>query len=222
MNKRITKEQAAALIKDGATIMVGDFLGSSTPECIINALVAQGTKDLTVISCTTGNPQHGCGKLVVNRQVKKVITSHIGTNKETGRQMNAGELQVEFSPQGTLAERIRCGGAGLGGALTQAGMHTPVEEGKRKIEIDGKEYLLELPLRANVAIIKAYKADEKGNLVYRLTSHNMNTVMAMAADIVIAEVEEIVPVGQIPADQVVTPGPLVDYLVLAEEGADYQ
>lgn len=222
MNKRITKEQAAALIKDGATIMVGDFLGSSTPECIINALVAQGAKDLTVISCTTGNPQHGCGKLVVNRQVKKVITSHIGTNKETGRQMNAGELQVEFSPQGTLAERIRCGGAGLGGALTQAGMHTPVEEGKRKIEIDGKEYLLELPLRANVAIIKAYKADEKGNLVYRLTSHNMNTVMAMAADIVIAEVEEIVPVGQIPADQVVTPGPLVDYLVLAEEGADYQ
>lgn len=222
MNKRITKEQAAALIKDGATIMVGDFLGSSTPECIINALVTQGAKDLTVISCTTGNPQHGCGKLVVNRQVKKVITSHIGTNKETGRQMNAGELQVEFSPQGTLAERIRCGGAGLGGALTQAGMHTPVEEGKRKIEIDGKEYLLELPLRANVAIIKAYKADEKGNLVYRLTSHNMNTVMAMAADIVIAEVEEIVPVGQIPADQVVTPGPLVDYLVLAEEGADYQ
>lgn len=222
MNKVITTQQAAALVTDGATIMVGDFLGSSTPECVIDALVAKGVKDLTLISCTTGNPQHGCGKLVVNRQVKKVITSHIGTNKETGRQMNAGELQVEFSPQGTLAERIRCGGAGLGGALTQAGMHTPVEEGKRKIEIDGKEYLLELPLRANVAIIKAYKADEKGNLVYRLTSHNMNTVMAMAADIVIAEVEQIVPVGEIAPDQVVTPGPLVDYIVLAEEGADYQ
>lgn len=222
MNKRITKEEAAAFVKDGSVIMVGDFLGSSTPECVINALVAQGTKDLTLISCTTGNPQHGCGKLVVNKQIKKAITSHIGTNKETGRQMNAGELEIEFSPQGTLAERIRCGGAGLGGVLTQTGLGTPVEEGKRKVEVDGKEYLLETPLHADVALIKAYKADEKGNLIYRLTSQNMNTVMAMAADTVIAEVEEIVPVGQIPADAVMTPGPLVDYIVLAEEGSDYQ
>ena len=222
MDKRITKEQAAAYVKDGSSLMVGDFLGSSTPECIINALVAQGAKDLTLISCTTGNPQHGCGKLIVNKQVKKAITSHIGTNKETGRQMNAGELEVEFSPQGTLAERIRCGGAGLGGVLTKTGIGTPVETGKQKFNINGADYLLELPLHANVALLKAYKADEKGNLIYRMTSQNMNTVMAMAADIVIAEVEEIVPVGEIAPDAVMTPGPLVDYLVLAEGGADYQ
>lgn len=222
MNKVITKEKAASFVQDGSTIMVGDFLGSSTPECIINALVAQGTKDLTLISCTTGNPQHGCGKLIVNKQVKKAITSHIGTNRETGRQLNAGELEVEFVPQGTLAERIRCGGAGLGGALTQTGLGTSIEEGKTKIEVDGKVYLLEKPLHADVALLKAYRADEKGNLVYRLTSHNMNTVMAMAADIVIAEVEDIVPTGSLSPDTVVTPGPLVDYIVLAEKGADYQ
>ncbi len=209
-------------MKDGCTVMIGDFLGSSTPECIINALVSQGTKNLTLISCTTGNPSHGCGKLVVNRQVKKAITSHIGTNKVTGQQLNAGELEIEFSPQGTLAERIRCGGAGLGGVLTQTGLGTPVEEGKPKVEVNGKEYLLETPLHADVALLKAYKADEKGNLIYRMTTQNMNTVMAMAADVVIAEVEEILPVGAIPADAVVTPGTLVDYIVLAEEGADYQ
>jgi acetate CoA/acetoacetate CoA-transferase alpha subunit len=222
MNKVITKEQAAGFVRDGHTIMVGDFLGSSTPECLMDALVESGVKDLTLISCTTGNPVQGCGKLVMNRRVKKAITTHIGTNKETGRQLINGEMEIEFVPQGTLAERIRCGGAGLGGVLTQTGLGTPIEEGKRKVEVNGEEYLLETPLRADVALIKAYKADGKGNLIYRLVSQNMNTVMAMAADVVIAEVEEIVPVGTIPADAVVTPGPLVDYLVVTEEGADMQ
>lgn len=161
MNKHIAIEEAIGHIKDGMTIMVGGFLGVGSPHQIIEALVKKGVKDLTLIANDTCFLDYGVGKLIVNKQIKKVITSHIGTNKETGRQMQEGEIEVVLVPQGTLAERVRAGGAGLGGILTRTGVGTLVEEGKRKIEIDGKEYLLELPLRADVALIGGSKADKK-------------------------------------------------------------
>ena len=213
MDKRITAAAAASKIKDGMTVMVGGFLGNGTPESIVDALVQRGVKDLTLILNDTAYPDRGAGKLIVNKQVKKIIVSHIGTNPETANQMNAGTLEVEFSPQGTLAERIRCGGCGLGGALTTTGLDTLIEKGKRVIEIDGARYLLELPLPADVAIIRGSKGDEDGNLIYRGTSQNFCPLMAMAADVVIAEIGELVKVGDLSPESVHTPSIFVDYIV---------
>lgn len=213
MDKRITAAVAASKIKDGMTVMVGGFLGNGTPESIVDALVQRGVKDLTLILNDTAYPDRGAGKLIVNKQVKKIIVSHIGTNPETANQMNAGTLEVEFSPQGTLAERIRCGGCGLGGALTTTGLDTIIEKGKRVIEVEGKKYLLELPLRADVAIIRGSVGDTDGNLIYRGTSQNFCPLMAMAADVVIAEIGDLKKVGEISPEAVHTPSIFVDYIV---------
>lgn len=213
MNKVRPLEEAAAVVSDGSTVMIGGFLGVGTPAAIIDSLVAKGVKDLTVIANDTAMPEVGIGKLVVNRQIKKAIVSHIGTNPETGRQMIAGELDVTLTPQGTLAEQIRAGGAGLGGILTPTGIGTVVEDGKQKLTIAGREYLLELPLRADVALLKAYKADKAGNLVLRRSAQNFNPLMALAADTVIAEVEQIVETGAIDPDEVTVPGVVVDWIV---------
>lgn len=212
MKKEITLEQAVAMIKDGMTVMIGGFLGVGAPEQIVDALSKSGVKNLTVICNDTAFPDKSLGKLVVNRQIKKLIVSHVGTNPETGNQMNAGELEVEFSPQGTLAERIRAKGAGLGGVLTATGLGTLVAEGKERITVDGREYLLEKPLGADIALLGASVADESGNLVYKGTTQNFNPVMATAADIVIAEASEVVPVGAIAPEAVHTPGIFVDYI----------
>lgn len=213
MAKIISAGEAANMVKDGMTVMIGGFLACGTPESLIDALVQKGVKDLTVIANDTAFPDKGIGKLVVNRQLKKVTVSHIGTNPETGRQMHAGELTVELVPQGTLAECIRAGGFGLGGFLTPTGVGTVVENGKQKLTIGGREYLLELPLKADVALLKAAKADKAGNLVFRKAARNFNPLMATAAEIVIVEAQEIVETGTIDPDEVMTPGIFVDYLV---------
>jgi acetate CoA/acetoacetate CoA-transferase alpha subunit len=213
VQKRVSIEEALTHVRDGMTIMVGGFLGVGSPEKLIDALVQKGVKDLTLICNDTAFVDRGVGKMVVAHQFRKIIASHIGTNAETGRQMNAGETEVELVPQGTLAERIRCGGAGLGGFYTPTGVGTVVADGKETREFNGRQYLLELPLRADVALVKAYKADEAGNLIYRRSARNFNPLMAMAADLVIAEVDNIVPTGEIDQDHVMTPGIFVNYLV---------
>ena len=213
MNKLISPSDAASFIKDGMTLMIGGFLGHGTPERIIDEIVASGVKSLTLIVNDTAFPDKGCGKLVTNNQVKKLIVSHIGTNPNTGQKMNSGELEIEFSPQGTLAERIRSGGAGLGGILTPVGIGTIIEEGKQMIQVDGTDFLLEKPLRADIALIYATKADDLGNLIYMGTMRNFNPLMAMAADTVIAEVEELKPAGELSPETIHTPHIFVDYIV---------
>lgn len=213
MKQKISPEQAASQIKDGSVLMIGGFLGVGSPLKLIDALVAKGVKDLTIICNDTATPDKGLGKLVANNQVKKVITSHIGTNPVTIDKMNANELEVEFSPQGTLAERVRAGGAGLGGVLTPTGLGTVVAEGKSIINVDGKDFLLEKPLRADFALIGASVSDEDGNLVYKGTSQNFNPLMATAADTVIAEPLQIVSIGTISPELVKTSAILVDYLI---------
>lgn len=214
MNKIISMEELSTTFKDGMTIMAGGFMGVGTPEKLVSAIMESNVKDMTLIANDTAFEDSGVGPLIKNHRVKKVIASHIGTNPETGRQMIAGETEVELVPQGTLAECIRAGGAGLGGVLTPTGVGTVVEEGKRKIEVDGREYILEKPLRAEVAILKAYKADKAGNLVFHSSARNFNPIMALAADLVIAEVEQIVEIGEIDPDDVVTPGILVDKIIV--------
>ena len=211
--RTITLEDAVARIPDGASLMVGGFMGVGTPECIVDELVRQRKRDLTVIGNDTALPGVGIGKLVSANLVRKVIASHIGLNPETQKKMLAGQMEVELVPQGTLIERIRAAGYGLGGILTPTGVGTVVEEGKRKIEVEGREYLLEVPLRADFALVQAFLADYLGNLTYALTARNFNPVIAMAAATVIVDAEHIVPVGMISPDQVMTPAPLVDYLV---------
>lgn len=218
LNKVSTIEEAVGRIKDGMSVMVGGFLAVGTPLALVDALVKTGAKGLTLVANDTATPEHGVGKLVVNRQASKAIVSHIGTNPETGRQMMAGEVDVELTPQGTLAERIRAGGSGLGGILTPTGVGTVVEQGKQKITIGEQEYLLELPLRADVALIYAHKADKAGNLVFRRAARNFNPVMALAADTVIVEVGQLVEVGDIDPDEVMVPGIVVDYIVTGEGG----
>ena len=205
---------AAELIPDGASLMIGGFMGVGTPERLIDAIVARGTRDLTVIANDTALPGKGIGKLISAGAVSRVIASHIGLNPETQGKMISGEIEVELVPQGTLIERIRAGGVGLGGVLTPTGIGTEVEIGKRVIEVDGKPYLLETPLKADFALIGAFQADYVGNLNYLLTAHNFNPVIAMAGAMVIAEPEAILPVGLIPPDAVKTPGVLVDHLVI--------
>lgn len=213
MDKLITAKEAASKLKDGMTVMIGGFLANGTPEKIVDELVKSGVKDLTLIVNDTSFVDKGNGRLVDNKQIKKVIVSHIGTNPRTAELMNSGEMEVEFSPQGSLAERIRCGGMGLGGALTKTGMGTIVAEGKQVVEIDGEQWLLEKPLRADVAFIKASKGDTMGNLVYHGTTMNFNPLMAMAADCVVAEVEELVSPGMIAPHEVHTASIFVNHIV---------
>lgn len=213
MSKMIDLKQAMEHIKDGDTIMVGGFLVNGTPEKLMDALVESGKKDLTLICNDTGFPDRGVGKLVVNKQFKKIITSHIGTNRETGNQMNNGETEVVLVPQGTLIEQIRAGGYGLGGVLTPTGVGTDVEKGKEKITIDGKEYLLEKPLKADVALLYAKKVDTFGNMVFRGAAVNFNPLMATAAKTVIVQSPTIVEKGEIDQNDVKVSGIFVDYIV---------
>ena len=217
ITKQISHAELRGHFRDQLTIMFGGFLGVGTPDGIVREILDSGVKYLTIVGNDTAFFDEGIGKLIYHRRVKKVVASHIGTNLETGRQMIAGDLEVELVPQGTLAERIRCGGAGLGGVLTPTGVGTIVEEGKAKLSFDGVEYLVERPIRADIAILKAHRADESGNLVYQRAARNFNPLMAMAADYVIAEVDEIVPDGELDPDLVMTPGILVDALVLSGE-----
>jgi acetate CoA/acetoacetate CoA-transferase alpha subunit len=209
----VSLEKAVGMIPDGATIMVGGFMAVGTPESLMDELVRQCKRNLTLICNDNARPGSGVGKLVSAGVLKKTISSHIGLNPETQKLMFDKRLEVELTPQGSFVERIRAGGFGLGGVLTATGVGTLVEEGKRKIEIDGKEYLLETPLRADFALLAAFLCDYVGNLSYALTARNFNPVMAMAADTVIVEVEHIVPTGMISPDHVMTPATLVDYVV---------
>ena len=206
-------DSLVAKIPDAASLMIGGFMGVGTPERLIDELVRQGKRDLTVIANDTAMVGRGIGKLITAKLVRKVIASHIGLNPETQQKMLSGEMEVELVPQGTLIERIRAAGYGLGGILTPTGIGTVVEQGKRKLEVDGREYLLETPLAADFALVEAFLADYFGNLTYALTARNFNPVIAMAAKTVIVDAEHIVPVGTISPDHVMTPAPLVDYLV---------
>ena len=211
--KTISLADSVAMIPAGASLMIGGFMGVGTPEPLIDELVRQKKSDLTVIANDTASPGIGIGKLIAAKLIRRLIVSHIGLNPETQQQMIAGDLQVDLVPQGTLAERIRAGGSGLGGVLTPTGVGTVVEEGKRRIEVDGRAYLLETALRADFALVHAFIADYLGNLGYVLTARNFNPLMAMAAETVLVQAENIVPIGLIAPDHVVTPAPLVDYLV---------
>ena len=213
MSKFISIEEAVSKVKDGMTIMEGGFLANGTPNKIVDALAKSGVKNLTLICNDTAYPDKGVGQLIANKQVKKLFVSHIGTNPHTSEQMNSGELEIEFCPQGSLAERVRAGGCGLGGILTQTGMGTIVAEGKQIVNVDGKDYLLEKPLRADIALVGASLGDKAGNLVYRGTSQNFNPLMASAADLVIAEINELVEIGEIAAENVKTPSIMVDFIV---------
>jgi acetate CoA/acetoacetate CoA-transferase alpha subunit len=213
MQKSIKLSAAVELIPDGASLMIGGFMGVGNPHRIIAELVRQGRKNLTVIANDTARPLVGIGRLIAAKLVTRLIATHIGTNPETQRQMIAHEIEVELCPQGTLAERIRAGGYGLGGVLTATGVGTLAAEGKRTIEVDGCIFLLEHPLKADFALIGAKRADYGGNLDYMLTARNFNPVMAMAGATVIAEADDIVPIGVIPPDSVVTPHVLVDYVI---------
>lgn len=213
MREAISAAAAAELIPDGATVLIGGFMGVGSPLRLIDALVAAGRKDLTVVANDTAMPGKAIGKLVTAGAVSKAIVSHIGLNPETQAKMISGEMEVELVPQGTLVERIRAGGVGLGGVLTATGIGTPVEEGKEKVEVNGKPYLLEMPIKGDVALLAASRADYVGNLEFSLTAHNFNPVMALAAETVIAEPTSIVPIGVIPPDAVKTPGILIDHLI---------
>src|SRR6478736_471120 len=198
--KSIPVADAVNMVPDGASLMIGGFMDVGTPERVIDELVRQGKRDLTVIANDTAMPGRGIGKLIDAELVRKVIASHIGLNPVTQKQMIEGRITVDLVPQGTLIERIRSGGYGLGGVLTPTGVGTIVEEGKQKIEVDGRSYLLETALRADFAIIGAFLSDYLGNLTYALTARNFNPVMVMAADTTMVTVEHVVPVGFIPPD----------------------
>jgi acetate CoA/acetoacetate CoA-transferase alpha subunit len=211
--KTLTLEKSVAMIPDGASLMIGGFMAVGSPEGVIDEIVRQNKRGLTVIANDTAMPGKGIGKLVAAKLLRKVIVSHIGLNPETQRQMMVGELEVQLVPQGTLIERIRAGGFGLGGILTRTGLGTPVQEGKQIVKLDGTEFLVEPALRAEFALVHAFVADYLGNVGYALTARNFNPVIAMAADTVIVSADNVVPVGVLPPDHVMTPAPVVDYLV---------
>jgi len=217
MFKLITAAEAAALIPDGSRIAIGGFLAVGAPEGLIDAIVAAGKKNLHIIVIASDYENRGIGKLVGARLVKSAQVSHLGTNKEIQAQMNAGEIAIELVPQGTLMERVRAFGAGLGGVLTPTGLGTVVEEGKQVIRLEGKDYILEPAIPSDFAIVRAWKADKSGNLIYRKTARNSNPIMAMAGRTTIVEVDEIVETGQLDPEQVVTPGVFVDYIVMSGE-----
>ncbi|EPQ0971435.1 acetate CoA-transferase subunit alpha [Citrobacter farmeri] len=215
--KLITLQNAADFFRDGMTIMVGGFMGVGTPPRLVEALLESGVRDLTLIANDTAFVDTGIGPLIVNGRVNKVIASHIGTNPETGRRMIAREMEVQLVPQGTLIEQIRCGGAGLGGFLTPTGVGTIVEDGKQILTLDGKTWLLERPLRADLALIRAHRADPLGNLTYQLSARNFNPLIALAADITLVEPDELVETGDLLPDQIVTPGAVIDHIVIPQE-----
>lgn len=213
MSKIIDIAEAVGLVTDGMTVMVGGFMGCGTPHRLVSALVEAGVKDLTLISNDASFSDDGVGKLVENSCLRRLIASHIGLNPNVATLIKSGQIQVDLVPQGTLAERIRAGGAGLGGVLTPTGLDTPVSEGKQVVVVAGKRYLLEEPLRADVALINGHKVDSFGNTWYRGTTRNFNAVMAMAASMVIVEADIIVGQGEIPPEDIVTPGILVQHIV---------
>lgn len=213
MSKLVSIDEAVAKISDGMTLMIGGFMGCGNAHHLVQAIIDAGRSDLTMISNDAAMPGYGIAKLVEQKRLRKLITSHVGLNPQVAVQMNTGELEVELVPQGTLAERIRSAGAGLGGVLTPTGIGTPVADGKPVITVDGREYLLEKPLRADVAIINGYRVDPAGNVWYRGDARNFNPVMATAADLVIVEADHLVGLGDITPEDVVTPGVLVDYIV---------
>ncbi|MCB7052076.1 CoA transferase subunit A [Intestinimonas butyriciproducens] len=213
-SKAASVEEALTHIRSGQTIMLSGFTNVGSPNKFIVKMAEAGITDIDLISNDAGNDHtDGIGTLICQHRVRRLTASHVGLNPKVAEQMNAGTLEVVLVPQGTLAERIRCGGTGLGGVLTPTGIGTVVAEGKQVIQVDGRGYLLEKPLHAEVAVVKAWKADTSGNLVYRRAGRNFNPLMAMAADFVIAEVEELVEVGQLDPDEVMTPGVCVDLVV---------
>ena len=212
--KAISVADAVAMIPDGSRVMIGGFMGVGTPERLLNEIVRQRKSGLKVIANDACLPGKGIGKLVDAELISSLTASHIGLNPKAQQQMMVNKMAVELVPQGTLVERIRAGGSGLGGVLTPTGVGTVVEEGKAQLEVDGKKYLVETALHADFALIHAFLADYLGNLSYALTARNFNPVMAMAADTVIVTAENIVPVGLIAPDHVVTPAPLVDYVIM--------
>ncbi|HRG62890.1 MAG TPA: 3-oxoacid CoA-transferase subunit A [Burkholderiales bacterium] len=216
-SKLTTLDEFKALLKDGMTIMVGGFMTDGTPEQLINAVVESGVKNLTLINNDGGYPERGIGKLIANGQVKKLIASHVGLNPTVAKLMNSGEMEVDLVPQGTLAERIRAKGAGLGGILTQTGLGTLVQEGKQVIESEGKKYLLEVPLAADLAIIEATYADKFGNGVNIGTTRNFNPLMALAADKVVLGTYKLHELGEVDPSTVTIYGVLVDHIVQIEE-----
>ena len=216
MNKVTTMEEAVARVQDGSTIMMGGFGLCGIPEKAIQALVERGCRNLTIIANNAGVADAGIGLLVANGQVSRMIASYIGENPIMEKKMLDGEVEVELIPQGTLSERVRAGGSGIAGFYTPAGVATPVAEGKEVRSFNGREYILELALRADVAFIKAWKSDPHGNLVYRKTARNFNPMMATAADCTVAEVEEVVPLGSLDPESIVTPGIFVDMVVKGE------
>ncbi|WGE68866.1 acetate CoA-transferase subunit alpha [Actinobacillus equuli subsp. haemolyticus] len=213
MSKVIPIAEVKNYLFDGMSIMSGGFMGVGTSAKLVQAILDSGIKDITLICSDTATIETGVGPLIAHNRVKKVIASHIGTNPETGKKMISGEIEVELVPQGTFAERVRAGGAGLGGFLTPTGVGTVVEEGKQKIQIDGKDFLLELPLKADLAIIKADTADEAGNLIYQGAARNFNPLMALAGKVVMVEATHIVKTGELDPNLVMTPATLVDFLV---------
>ncbi|MFA5850831.1 MAG: CoA transferase subunit A [Bacteroidales bacterium] len=214
MNKIISMDDAVSKVKDGMTLMVGGFLTSGGPNTIMDALMLSGVKNLTIICNDGAYPDKGMGKLIANRQVVKLITSYVGANPVAIDLMNSNDLEVEFCPQGTLIERIRSFGAGLGGVLTPTGLGTIVAENKRIINVDGKDFILETPLSAHIAFIGASISDKMGNLYYKGNTKNFNPIMAMAAEVVIVETEELVETGTIKPEDVHTPAILVDYILI--------
>ena len=212
--KSVSVEEAVAMIPNGASVMVGGFMGVGTPERLIDELVRQRKSELTIVANDAVVPGRGIGKLFDASLVATFTASHIGMNPKVQEQMMTGKVAVNLVPQGTLVERIRAGGCGLGGVLTPTGVGTIVEEGKQQIDVDGKRFLLETALRSQFALVHAFLADYLGNLSYALTARNFNPVMAMAADTVIVTADHIVPVGVIAPDHVMTPAPLVDYLIV--------
>lgn len=215
-NKVFTLEEVLSKFHDGQSIMFSDLHGEIAAEEIITGLIEKNVKDITAIAVASGQPDMGVGRLVANHQVKKFQTSHIGLNPLSRDQMFAGEMEVEFIPQGTFAERIRAGGYGLGGVLTPTGVGTSVAEGKQVLSLNGKDYLLEMPIRADIALLKATKADKAGNLQFRMTSLCCQDYMAMAADLVIVEVEELVEIGELGPDEIDVPAPVVDMLYVKQ------
>lgn len=221
VDKQITLESASAHFHNGMSLMVGGFGGVGAPPTLVNLIIEKDINDIFLISNDTGFPWIGPGKLITEKRVKKLIASHIGSNPEAGKQMQDGSLEVEFVPQGTLAEKIRAGGMGLGGILVDVGLGTVVEANKEKVLVKDKEYMIEPALTADVAIVYAKKADRYGNLIYDKSARNTNPLMAMAGQITIAEVEEIIPVGSLNPEEIVTPGVFIDYIIQSK-GVDWK
>lgn len=215
-SKVVSVKEALSHVKSGMTVMIPGFVNCGVPETLIKGMIENDITDLDVISNNTSVKGQGIGRLIHENRIRHLTCSHIGNNPETVEKVVAGEINVSFTPQGTLCERMRAGGAGIGGILTPTGLGTPMEEGKQIIEVEGKKYLLELPLHADVALIHAWKADKMGNLIYRHTARNFNPIMATAADYVIVEAEQIVEIGELENDYIMTPGCLVDTIVQGE------